>query len=163
MKCWPCELHGAGGAMSSSRGDMLRLTCHGFRTTPRKSPVHRLPNWCTQKEQEQEQKSLHSWRKILRCEGDTCTLRQDCADCTNSDAKVRACKGQRAEAKGTTLPGAHCDKEPVALCYFKMPKGRERWFPVTALSFCTQRPLDLKENTKPDRFNSMVPLKIKFL
>lgn len=98
---------------SSSRGDTLGWSIMDSEPLPGSHQFMCYQTKCMWKEQEQEQKGLHSLRKIFKCEADTYTLRQEC-----TNIEVQTCKGEKAEAKGTTLLGAHCCNRTLGLALF---------------------------------------------
>ena len=144
----------ASGAKSSGRADTLGWPVLDLGPS-QKSPVPVLPNQGRWEEQEQKQERLQSLRKVFRCEGDTCTLRQACTGWATSSTEAQTCRGEKAQAQGPALPGSHWDKEPLALHYYTMP--------ATISLVLKAKTLRLGKNMKPDRFNSVGPLNIKFL
>lgn len=119
--CW--------GQGLSQRGH-ARLVCHGFRTTPRKSPVHMLPNQMhMERTGTKTEKSTQLEKNLQVWERHTYT-QQEHTDGTNSNIHVQTCTVRRLKPGDSHCLGLIVVTEPLALHCFMTPKGQEKWFPT---------------------------------
>lgn len=91
------------------------LVCHGFRTTPRNSPVHVLPNQMHMGRIGTKTEKSTQLEKNLQVWGRHTYTQQERTDGTNSNIHVQTGTGERAEARRLTLLGAHCDNRTPGL------------------------------------------------
>lgn len=159
---WPSNVQGANGAKSFRRGDT--------RYRPVMDPELLLGNYQSARYQS-DACGKNKTGKVSTAWEKSPSVREIHIHSGRS-AQIRLIqiqKCRRPEETGQKPREQHCleflfpqSSRPCGIPWYQ--RGRRHGFrPHGAPSFWILRPLDLNENMKPDRLNSMVPLKIKFL